>query len=305
MEQASSAIFYTQPDIWNAINNLRSSSGNIRVASPYISDKVRFEWKTGDFLLIALSETNVRKGFVNPHAVEALMDRGVKVYSNEKLHAKIYSNDEQAIISSCNLSYASQNEWLEAGVVVNDTTNLERVALFFSDNLKDTNLVNKERLVQLKDIFGIEVVEPQKPTTVSNLLENVWSVSLMDGEKLPENLQTKVQSTINETEKDKTNCSYYHFRTTNKDDFRIGDYIIQFKIVGGAMKIFFPARCIKVAPITDNLFMVHLKHKGSYTPLEWENLKPIFSDLDLSPAHNKLDEGLKVLERLYHYFNVD
>ena len=305
MEQRFSATFYAQSDIWEAINLMRDHPGNIRVASPYISDKVRFDWKAGDMLLIALSEINVRKGFVNPHVIEDLMDKGVKVYSNEKLHAKIYSNDEQAIICSCNLSYASQNDWLEAGVWLNDTWNLERVALFFGDNLKDSNLIAREGLVQLKGIFGIEFNAVKEKVTVHDLSESVWTVSLVNGEHLPKNLQKEVQSTINEIEKDKTNYSYYHFRTTNKDNFQVGDYIIQFKSVAGVMKIFFPARCIKVAPVTDNLFMVHLKHRGRYMPLEWQNLKPFFPDLDLSTSRKRLNQGLNVLERLYCRFNID
>jgi hypothetical protein len=304
MEQPSSAIFYTQSDVWTAIKKLRRPSENIKVASPYIGDKVQFDWKAGDSLLIALSEANVRKGFVNPNALEELIDRGVKVYSNEKLHAKVYSNDEQAIICSCNLSYASQNEWLEAGIWISDTSNLEKVTLFFNDNMKGANLISKERLVQLQQLFGIDFNEFNEQVTASTLLENVWSVSLVDGETLPESLQKKIQIANKQTEKDKVNYSYYRFRTSNNDEFQVGDYIIRFKNVDGIMKIFFPARCIKISPITDNLFMIYLRNKGSFQPLEWEHLKSIFSDLDLSPIHSKVEQGAKVLERLYRYFNI-
>lgn len=303
MEQPSSAIFYTKSDIWTTINKIRSLSGTLKVASPYISDKVQFEWKTGDFLLIALSEANVKKGFVNPYAVEELIEKGVKVYSNDKLHAKIYSNNEQAIICSCNLSYTSQNEWLEAGVLVNDTLNLQKVATFFNDNLKDANRISKERLVQLKPLFRTESDELKEQTTAINIEENVWSISLVDADKLSADLQSKIKSSINETEKNKNIYNYSHFRT-EKNEFHIDDYIIRFKTIGGTMKIFFPARCIKVAPISDNLFIVHLRHKGNYQPLEWENVKSIFQDLDLNPSQRKIEQGVKVLERLYHYFNL-
>lgn len=91
------------------------------------------------------------------------------------MHAKIYSNNEQAIICSCNLSIASQKEWLEGGVRVNDQANLEKVNLFFYDNLKAVNLVSKDRLVQLKGAFGIALDELREQTFTPNLAENVWS----------------------------------------------------------------------------------------------------------------------------------
>lgn len=304
MEQTPSAIFYSYSEIWTAITKLCAVPENIKVASAYISDKVQFKWKAGDCLLIALSDTNVRNGSVNPFAVEELVDKGVKVYSNEMLHAKIYCTNEQAIICSCNLSYSSQNDWLEAGVSVTDTHNLDKIASFFKENFKEINLVSKERLAQLKKVFRADVDKPKEQPPAFNLEENVWSVSLIDMEKLPEVLQTRVQSSISETETERNIYSYYHFRT-EKNEFRVGDYIIQFKSIGDEMKVFFPARCIKITAITDNLFMVHLRHKGSYQPLKWDDLKSQFLDLDLNPIawRSKIEQKQKVLERVYHYFN--
>lgn len=302
MQQLSSAIFYTQSDIWTAINEIRNLPGNIRVASPYISDKVQFDWKAGDFLLIALSETNVKKGFVNPAAVEELLDKGVKVYSNEKLHAKIYSNYEQAIICSCNLSFASQKEWLEAGVLVADAANLERVNIFFKDHLKETNLVTKERLVELKDLFATDTNEPQELQRHSEFHGNVWSAVLVDGEKLDENINRKIQSSRKEVEVEKNIYTYDHFRS-NKTEYNSGDFIIRFRNVNGKMRVYFPASCIMIKSITDELCVVHLRHRSSYPSIEWDNIKSGFADLDLDAETKKLNQGQKVLERLYYYFN--
>lgn len=297
-----SGIFYRGHETWKVINEICSSHQNILVASPYISDKVQFSWKSGDVLLVALSETNVRKGFVNPNSLEGLINLGVRIYSNEKLHAKIYFTQEQAFICSCNLSYASQNEWLEAGVLVKDPETLVTVMKFFDENLTDLNVVSLERVKYLKTIFEVNLDNAKQLINRLEFPSNVWSVFLTPGETMDESLEKLIKDSISQIEIQKDTYSYYHFRN-QKNEFRIGDFIIQFQEIEGKMRVYFPSICIGLAKITDTLFIIHLSHEGFYEALEWDKIKSSFIGSELRPQFKKIDTHQKVLENLYLHFH--
>jgi hypothetical protein len=289
-------------EIWQIITQICDSHENIKVASPYVSDKVKFKWKSGDQLLIALSENNVRKGFVNPVAVEEIIKSGVKVYTTESLHAKIYSNGNSAIVSSCNLSLASQNEWLEAGVLISDTFNMEKVNTFFAENCIEQSLVTIEKLSSFKNIFNVQTDITKEEDDLEPFNGNLWSLVLIDVDKLEKSIEDKIQNVVNSAKKEHNNITYHYFRSKYLD-ISVGDYIIIFQKVNGDLKIFYPCECFKIDQITDELCVFHLSQKGAYKPIEWEKAKSYFSNLGLNPEKSLIIQKQRVLERLYFCFN--
>lgn len=71
---------------------------------------------------------NLDSGATNPHAVSELLQRGVQVKSNPRLHAKVYLGDGYAVVASANLSAnglsledGEVTGWIEAGYEVSDS----------------------------------------------------------------------------------------------------------------------------------------------------------------------------------------
>lgn len=195
-DNSKRTIFYKSPEIWNKIDAICALPANIKVASPFISDKVKFNWKNGDSLLVALTEQNVRKGYVNPFAIEEVIKEGVSVYSNENLHAKIYTNGEKAIVCSCNLSQASQSKWVEAGVSVSDSESLKNISDFFENNLIESHLVTSESLEYFKGIFRIDLEALSQMSDAPFFPGNVWSIDLVTSKSEEDYIEEKIKIAI-------------------------------------------------------------------------------------------------------------
>ncbi len=75
----------------------------------------------GSHLVVNASESSVKAGLTSPAALKRLVKRGIKVYSVNNLHAKIFIFGKTAFIGSANASPTSANYWVEAVVRTTDS----------------------------------------------------------------------------------------------------------------------------------------------------------------------------------------
>lgn len=112
--------FLSSPRLWTTISSLAGkAAGRNWVAVPYVGPGAanQLRLRRGDVLLSALTKQNCRTGAVCPAALRAFRDRGVRLYQQADLHAKVYLLGSTLIVTSANLSGAARDALDEAGAV--------------------------------------------------------------------------------------------------------------------------------------------------------------------------------------------
>jgi hypothetical protein len=89
----------------------------------------------GSKLVVNASESTVRSGQTSPHDLSQMMRRGVRVFSNGKLHAKVFLFGKTAYIGSSNVSHNSAKNLIEAAIRTNDPFVIKEVDKFITDLL--------------------------------------------------------------------------------------------------------------------------------------------------------------------------
>src|SRR5690606_10640523 len=109
-------------EIWPTLKKLSKASARTRVAVAYlgIGASKQLDWKKNDVLVVAMSLENVKCGQVNPFEIQTLFDLGVKIYTLQGLHAKIYVFDNDVVIGSANISFRSENVLTESALLTDD-----------------------------------------------------------------------------------------------------------------------------------------------------------------------------------------
>lgn len=141
----------------SAIKNLFQKETEIKCAVAFWGSKV-IELISGSPERIKII-CNIESGATNPYVIEKLIDLGVKVKTNKKLHAKVYlALDELAIVGSANasangLSYEDDEieGWLEASIQVNERTIISEINSWFDCQWKLGKQVTLELLEKAKE----------------------------------------------------------------------------------------------------------------------------------------------------------
>lgn len=122
------ATFLAGTNLLREIASLTRKSSPRFTAVAYASrDASRlFPFKKGDVLIVDMSEEAVRSGNTDPHEIEALYKKGIRLYTRQFLHAKIFVFEHGAIVGSANLSRNSLgNE--EAAAWISDPSVCEAI----------------------------------------------------------------------------------------------------------------------------------------------------------------------------------
>ncbi|MBM4023636.1 MAG: hypothetical protein FJ284_15615 [Planctomycetes bacterium] len=102
------SIQFLADDIWHQITLTAKGRrrGTAFVAVPYFGEAGSrlLPLRAGDTLLVNASEPAVKSGQTHPLALRRLLDKGVKLYTLGRLHAKIYVFGATAFIGSANAS---------------------------------------------------------------------------------------------------------------------------------------------------------------------------------------------------------
>lgn len=131
-------VFLSTPGLWARIAALaRRNRGRNLVAVPYVSAGASKLLKLGrgDVLLSALTKANSRSGAVCPAELRKLSERGVHLYQQADLHAKVYLLGRTLIVCSANLSGPSRDRLDETGVLSTERSCVREARAWFRARL--------------------------------------------------------------------------------------------------------------------------------------------------------------------------
>ena len=123
------------------------------MAVPYVGARAskQLNLRRGDILLCALTKANCRAGAVCPAELRVFQDRGVRLYQQADLHAKVYLLNRTLIVTSANLSGAARDVLDEIGVVSTDRDWVREVKAWFRARL--TQPVTPEWLKECEQVY--------------------------------------------------------------------------------------------------------------------------------------------------------
>jgi hypothetical protein len=150
----SAPIFLNQESLWPKLKELaRVCQQRKLVAVPYIGkDGAKpLGLRKGDVLICALTEANAKGGLVYPEEIARLRRKGVKVYVQDHLHAKVYLIGRAAIVCSANLSQTSINNLDEAGLLIIDQKVTPTIRDWFEERMGQE--VTPEWLEHCKSVY--------------------------------------------------------------------------------------------------------------------------------------------------------
>lgn len=181
---------------------LSSAKDEVLLCAPFIKKDIIqniLKNKKNTTKLIVITTCNI-SSFIRKasdiEAIEVLLDKGIKVYNHQHLHAKVYSFDcEKAIITSANLTYSGMNKNYEYGILVDDKETVfsidDDLQCLVDDNLsgeftKESILFIKEQIEFFKDKeykiktdkFGDDVFESKVDFETKYL--NSWQKDIFD-----------------------------------------------------------------------------------------------------------------------------
>ncbi len=136
------------------LEELGRSSTTIWIASPYLTHcpllsvlktkKVR--------LLTSLNMKSVVEGAICLDTVDKLLDAGVEIRSNQRLHAKVYIFDKRsAVVSSANMTNNAFKSNLEAGVEILDNENLSELSDWYMNVWNGSTPVGSHHIQKLRE----------------------------------------------------------------------------------------------------------------------------------------------------------
>jgi hypothetical protein len=117
---------------WPAITKALRTAGPRHVAIAYVAtDADRLlPLKPGDVLVTNLGPAALKSRATNPAVVRTFHERGVNVYSWNRLHAKVAATTRLAVIGSANASNNSAQNVDEAVIITDDPTTISAVRAF-------------------------------------------------------------------------------------------------------------------------------------------------------------------------------
>jgi hypothetical protein len=105
----------------------------------------------GSLLVVNASDSMVAAGVTCPAELIKLLNRGVRIFNEPKLHAKVFVVGKTAYIGSINVSQHSASHWIEAAIRTTDPDAVRAARKFVEDHCN--NQMGPERLKELQKIY--------------------------------------------------------------------------------------------------------------------------------------------------------
>ncbi|WP_037085411.1 phospholipase D family protein [Prescottella equi] len=132
------------PDPWPHITSTAKTASPRYVAIAYLGESAPdlLPLTSRDTLVVNASRNALRSHATSPDALQAFLERGVRVVSHDTLHAKVIATGSTAVIGSANASTNSQNV-AEAVVVSDQKSIVEDVRGFVKDRAAEGTEVDE------------------------------------------------------------------------------------------------------------------------------------------------------------------
>jgi len=86
--------------------------------------------RRGSTLVVDASIAAMKSGLTHPDALRAFLERGIRIYSQQDLHAKVFVIGSKAVIGSTNASRSSAQRLIEAAVITSEASAVEDAQRF-------------------------------------------------------------------------------------------------------------------------------------------------------------------------------
>lgn len=127
-------------ELWATLKRLaRAEKARNYVAVGYVGQHAAklLRIGKGDVLVCPLTLDNARNGEVCPASLKAFQKRGVKIYLQSDLHAKVFLLGRKSIVGSPNLSTRSANILDEAALMTSDVSVAKRLRQWFAERMNE------------------------------------------------------------------------------------------------------------------------------------------------------------------------
>jgi hypothetical protein len=146
-------------DIWNEIGKRARTADSRKAAIAYFTkDLVGF--RAGDVLVVDASRHAIRTGQTDARLLQKLNRAGVRLYSQEGLHAKVLLLDGYSIVGSANMS-SSSARLIEAAVISDNATIASGVSSFIAQLATPRHRLDSTRIAALCKIKVVRQGWPQ------------------------------------------------------------------------------------------------------------------------------------------------
>lgn len=108
--------------LWSRITKLSKKAAPRRVAVAYLARGASRLLTLGedDVLVVDMGDASVKTGRTDPKEVLSYLEKGVRVFSVENLHAKVFVLGDHVIVGSANVSAHSRDDLVEAAIESSD-----------------------------------------------------------------------------------------------------------------------------------------------------------------------------------------
>ncbi|RYG02778.1 MAG: hypothetical protein EOO07_32595 [Chitinophagaceae bacterium] len=203
--------------------------------------------KAGSILVVNASDIIVKTGQTNPSELIKLLKKGVKIYSCDKLHAKVFVVNQELFIGSSNVSRNSDLRLQEAMLHTSEVSLVKQAKLAVKDFCQvDLGMEQLKRLEQIynppKFIGGIPVDSDSKSRKSANNNSSKFYVCNLTYRYYPDGLEEALEEGKRKAENKVKNPSHriLDFRWTGKPPFKLGDTIMQIVKDDEKVKFIYP-----------------------------------------------------------------
>jgi hypothetical protein len=131
-------------NIWNEINRLSLASNKKHIAVAYVTDISKLHFKSNDVLVVDASDRTIMGGQTSAATLDDLFRTGVRLYSQEGLHAKVYVFDAGVVIGSTNASLSSRDRLIEAAVLCDEADIVQQAISYVSDLARKAIVIDRQ-----------------------------------------------------------------------------------------------------------------------------------------------------------------
>lgn len=169
--------------VWPAIVKKAKGQSHIDAAISYITVAPNF-LKKGDRIACDFTISRIRQGSTDPKAVVRLIERGVEVYNQPNLHAKIIVGAGVVFVGSANASRKS-GLWVqkpkravatlnEAEIITSDASVLSQAKKFVLGLFQPSRLISPDDAKALEKFFRIDAPKGSNSTSPKTTTTRVW-----------------------------------------------------------------------------------------------------------------------------------
>jgi PLD-like domain len=241
--------------VWATLTEAaRRSPGRSYIAVAYFGKGAArlLPLKRGSYLVIDASDMAVKSGQTCPASLRVPLKRGVRIYSSERLHAKVFVFGRSVFVGSANVSTNSQNALFEAVVRTRNRRTVTLARQFVREHCLRS--IGPEEIKRLAKIYRPPSLGPTK-TKSEVSTANLKIVRLSDYER-PALREAQYARSEKIAEKKIASATHqlYDFYWTKQHKFFEGQQILSIhKGIDGISYVSPPGSVISITHFKDEL----------------------------------------------------